>query len=83
MFEMYIGLHVKYRIFLSDSNKTLIFLDRFTKKVSNITFHENTSSGSRAVACGPTDVTKLMAVVHSFANALKTTDSCYTVQCVT
>ena len=29
--QMYIGLHVKYRLFLSDFNETLIFLTDFRK----------------------------------------------------
>jgi len=34
---MSIGLHVKYRLFLSDFNETLNFLDRFAKitQISN------------------------------------------------
>ena len=32
MIKMYIGLHAKYLLFLSDFNKTLIFFDRFSKK---------------------------------------------------
>jgi len=30
-----------------------------------------------------TDLTKLIVIVHSFANSLKNADSCYAVQCVT
>jgi len=83
MFEMYIALHLKYRFLLSDFNKTVIFSTDLQKKLSNITFHENTSSGSRVVPCGQTDMTKLIVALHSFANAFKNTDPCYTVQCVT
>jgi len=39
---MYIGLHVKYPIFLSDFNENLI-VDRY----SDIKFHENPPIGSR------------------------------------
>ena len=42
-------------LFLSDCNWTWIFFDRFSKKYSNIKFHENPSSGSRVVPCGRTN----------------------------
>ena len=51
---MYIGLHVKCPLFLSDFNETLIFSKVFGKN-SNIKFHENPSSGSRVVPCGQTE----------------------------
>jgi hypothetical protein len=51
---MYIGLHVKYHLFLSDLNETSNFSAEFGK-YSNIKFHENPSSGSRVVPCGRTD----------------------------
>jgi len=50
---MYIGLHVKYPIFLYDFNK--VFSTDFRMKPSNIKFRENPSSGSRVVPCGRTD----------------------------
>ena len=40
------ALHVKYPLFLSDFNKTLNFLDRFSKKYSITKFNQNPSSGS-------------------------------------
>ena len=40
---IHIGLHVKYLLFLSDFNVTLIFLTDFFK-YSNIKFHKNPSS---------------------------------------
>jgi len=45
--------------------------DRFSKKYSNIKFHENPSSGSRVFPCGQTDMTKLTVAFRSFANAPK------------
>ena len=48
-------LHVKYMLFLSDFNETSNFVDGFSKKFSNIKFHENQASGSRVVPCGQTD----------------------------
>ena len=49
--KMYIGLRVKYPLFLSDFNESWIF-----EKYSNMKFHENLPSGSRISACGRTDV---------------------------
>jgi hypothetical protein len=68
MMKMYIGLHVKCRLFLSDFNESLISRECF-EKYSNTKFHENPSIGSRVVPCGHTNMTKLTAAFHSFANA--------------
>jgi len=75
---MYIGLHVKYLLFLSDFHKTSLFFTVF-EKYSNIKFHENPSSGSKVVPCiqmdgrtdGQTDMTKPIVSFRIFANALK------------
>jgi hypothetical protein len=75
---MYIGLHVKYLLFLSDFHKTSLFFTVF-EKYSNIKFHENSSSGSKVVPCrqmdrqtdGQTDMTKPIVSFHIFANAPK------------
>ena len=73
--KMYIRIHVKYLLFLSEFNKNLIFFDRFSKNSPNIKFHENPSSGSRVVPCGQTDgltdMAKLIVAFRSFANAPK------------
>jgi len=45
--KMYVGLHVKYPSFLSGFNQTGILTTNF-RKISNIKFHENPSSGSGA-----------------------------------
>ena len=50
--QMYIGHHVKYPLFLTHFKRNLNFLHRFSKKTSNIKFHENSSSGSRVVPYG-------------------------------
>ena len=50
--KMYIGLHVKYRLVLSDFNETWILSTYFRKILK---FHWTLSSGSRAVPCGRTD----------------------------
>ena len=49
---MYIGLHVKYPLFLSYFDETSIFAANFRKMLK---FHENPTSGSWAVRCGRTD----------------------------
>jgi len=69
---MYIGLHAKYSLFLSDFNETRIFSIDFENS-SHIKFNENPSSGSRVVPCGRTDITKLMVAFRNSANAPKKT----------
>jgi len=49
--KLYIGLQVKYSLFLS-----LNFLEIFSKKYSNIKFYENPSSGSGVGSFGRTDI---------------------------
>jgi len=51
---MYIGLHIKYPLFLSDYSKTWIIWI-FSKKYTNIKFNKHPSRGSRVVACGQKD----------------------------
>jgi len=51
---MYYGHHVKYPLFLSDFNETRISWQIF-EKYPYIKFHENPSSGSRAVPYWQTD----------------------------
>ena len=57
---MYVGLHVKYQLCLSDFNEMRIFPTYFRKKTLNIKFRGNLSNGSRVVPCGQTEVTKFM-----------------------
>jgi hypothetical protein len=69
LLKMYIGLHVKYPLVLSDLNEICIFEN------DQIKFHENPSSG-RPVAPwgrtdGQTDMTKLTVTIPNFANAPK------------
>ena len=66
MIKMYIVLHVKYHLFLSDINETWIFSTDFRKIVR---FHENRSSGSRVITYGRTDMTKLIIALRNFVNA--------------
>jgi len=51
---MYIGLHVKYPLFLYDFMK-LEFYQQIFEKSSNFKFHEKPSSGSWVVPCRWTD----------------------------
>jgi hypothetical protein len=51
---MYIGLHVKYPLFLLEFNDTLIFLTDF-EKYPDMKFQENPSSGSQDVPRGQMD----------------------------
>jgi len=55
--KLFIGIHTKYPL-LSDLNAFYIFSTDFRKKYSNIKFHENPSSGSRAVPCRRKDGTQ-------------------------
>ena len=67
---MYVRIHVKYLLFLSDFNETWIFSTYF-KKYSNINFHENPSRGSRVFPCQQTSMTKLTVTFRNFAKLLK------------
>jgi hypothetical protein len=49
--KVYIGLHVQYRLFLSDFND----VRQIFEKSTNIKFHEKPSGGSRVVPYGRTD----------------------------
>ena len=69
LLQMYIHLHVKCSLLLSDCKQTWIFSTDFGKCL-NERRHENLFSGSRAAPCGPTDMTKLIAALRSFTNAL-------------
>jgi hypothetical protein len=75
---MYMCLHVKYPLFLSDFNETWNFSTNF-RKILKYQFFLNSSSGSRVVSCGrsepPTDrqteMTKLKITFRNFGNAFK------------
>jgi len=66
MIKMYIGLHVKYLLFLSDFRK-LKFRRQIFIKYLNTKFHENPSSGSRVVPCGQTEMTEVIVTFCNFA----------------
>jgi len=74
MIQMCVGLHAKCGYCCQASMK-VGFSRQFSQKYSNIKFHENLSSGSRAVPCGRTDgrtyIRRLTVVSRNFANAPK------------
>jgi hypothetical protein len=47
------------------------FYGQILEKKSNIGFYQNSSSGSRVVPCGQTDMTKLIVAFRNLANAPK------------
>jgi len=67
---MFISLHVKYPVFLSDFNETWIFSTDLKKKFSNIKYHVNASNGSQVVPWGKMDG-QTWRSFNSFLNALK------------
>ena len=73
--QMCLSFRVKHSSFLSDFNEVLIILTDLRKKSSNIKFHENPSSVNQVVSCGQTDgktdMTKLVVIYGSYANAGK------------
>jgi len=72
-----IHLHVKWAtLYFCQVLMKHEFSRQIYQKSSNIKFHENSSSRSRVVPCGPTDrrqehMTKLTAAYCDFANWLK------------
>ena len=68
--KMYIGLHGKYPLFLSDVNETLNFLDRLSKNIQISNSTKIRPVGAELFhADGRTDMTKLVVAFRSFANA--------------
>ena len=64
---MYLRLHVKYQLFLSD----YIENRQYFEKYSNIKSNENSSGGSLLAPYGRTDMTKLIVTFRHFSNARK------------
>ena len=77
--KMYIGLHIKHPLFLSDCNENLNFLDRFSKntEISDFFFKSDQLEPSCSMrADGQTGVTKFIAAFRNFAIAPKNTTFC-------
>ena len=77
---MYIGLHIKYPLFLSDFNDTLIFSADFVKTLK---YQVSRKSVQRETSCSmwadgrsgrQTDKTKLIVAFRNTANASKNDD---------
>jgi hypothetical protein len=69
---MSIGLHVKVPVIFVPFQRNLNFLDSFSKKYSNIKFHENPSKGAELFhADRRTHMTKLIVAFRKFTNASK------------
>ena len=67
---MYIGLHVKYRLLLSDCNETRIFSTDFRKILISNFMKIRQPSGSRA-PCQRADMTNVSVAFRNFGNASK------------
>jgi hypothetical protein len=70
LYEMCIGHHVNYPLFLWHLNETWIFLTDFQQNIQ-ILHNENLSSRSWVVPWRWTDIVKLIVAFSSFSNALK------------
>jgi len=68
--KMYIGLHVKYPLFLSDFNATWIFATDILKKTQISNFMKIRPVETELFhADGRTDMTELLVTFRNFANA--------------
>jgi hypothetical protein len=73
MIQIYIGLHVKCPLFLSDFNESWIFfLERFSKNPQISNFMKIRPVAAQLFhADGRTDMTKLIVAFRNFAKASK------------
>ena len=70
---MYVGMYVKYTVFLSDFNQTCIFPERFSKNPQILNLIKMCPLGSEVFhAERRTDVTKLILAFYNFTNASRT-----------
>jgi len=70
--KMYIFLHLKYPLFLSDFNETLIFLTYFQKNAQVSNFIQIHLVGGKLFHVDEqTDMMKLVVVLRNFANTPK------------
>ena len=72
---MYIGLHVKYPLFLSDFNETCNFIERFWKNNQISNFMKIRPVGAELLHAekksGQMDMTKLIVAFRNFVKAPK------------
>jgi hypothetical protein len=70
---MYIGLHVKYVLFLSDFNKTWIFSTEFRKILTYEIAYKSVQLEPRCSIWGDgqPDMTKQIVAIRNFAKARK------------
>jgi len=69
---MYIGLHVKYSLFVSEFNETQIFSTDFRKKYQILNFMKIRPVGAELFHVNRrTDMTKLKVALSHFSNAPK------------
>ena len=78
--EMYVGFHVKYKLFLSEFSEHEFSRLTFEKH-TNIKFHKNPCFGSQVVPYGRTDrqtnMTRLIVAFRNFAIAPKNGCVCH------
>jgi hypothetical protein len=73
---LYIGLHVKYPLFLSDCNKTLNFLERFSKNPQMSNLMKIRPVGAellRVQTDGRTDMPNLIIAFRNFTKSAQNT----------
>jgi len=77
MFKMYIGLHIRYPLFLSDFNNTLFFTIGIRKILKYQTSRKSAQlePSSKQTEDRRTDMTKLRVAFRNFAKAPKKTCS--------
>jgi hypothetical protein len=77
MIKMYVGLHVKYPLFLSSFNKHLIFLTDFRKNHQISNFMKIRLMGTELFySDGRTNITKLTVAFRNLAKASKNPSIC-------
>ena len=69
--QMYIGLHVKYALFLSDFKETCKASKDFRKIFKKPSFMKIRPVRDRVVPCGQTDGTMLTVAFRNFSKAAK------------
>ena len=73
---MYIRIHVKCPLFLSDFNDNLIFSVDFRKKKLKYEIPYKSVSRSRVAPCGRKDMMQLIVAFRNFTNAPENNTKC-------